>query len=197
MWEQLIQFDKDLLVYLNGLGNETWDPFWLYITHQINWWPLFLIVLFLLYKKLSIKQLLLLLVTLTLFFTFTDQMTNLVKNTTMRYRPVNDPELTDIIRNIRGSSSWSYFSGHASNSLGAILFLFLVMRKYYKMAYLLFLFPLIFAYTRIYLGLHFPLDILSGYLFGLFSGWMFFRLYVFINKKYNLTDKKGRRLQSV
>ena len=57
MWEQLIQFDKDLLVYLNGLGNETWDPFWLYITHQINWWPLFLIVLFLLYKKLSIKQL--------------------------------------------------------------------------------------------------------------------------------------------
>jgi len=184
MWEQIIQWDKDLLVFLNGLGNETWDFFWLYITKQLNWWPLFLVILYLLYRKLPLKQLILLLLTLTLFFVFTDQMTNLVKNTVQRYRPVNDPELTGVIRNIKGSASWSYFSGHASNSLGAIFIIFMVMKNYYKKAWLLFLFPLIFAYTRLYLGLHFPLDILSGYLFGLLSGYLFFRLYVYVCNRY-------------
>lgn len=184
MWEQIIQWDKDLLVFLNGLGNETWDFFWLYITKQLNWWPLFLVILYLLYRKLPLKQLILLLLILTLFFVFTDQMTNLVKNTVQRYRPVNDPELTGVIRNIKGSASWSYFSGHASNSLGAIFIIFMVMKNYYKKAWLLFLFPLIFAYTRLYLGLHFPLDILSGYLFGLLSGYLFFRLYVYVCNRY-------------
>lgn len=191
MWEQIIQWDKDLLVFLNGLGNETWDFFWLYITKQLNWWPLFLVILYLLYRKLPLKQLILLLLTLTLFFVFTDQMTNLVKNTVQRYRPVNDPELTDVIRNIKGSASWSYFSGHASNSLGAIFIIFMVMKNYYKKAWLLFLFPLIFAYTRLYLGLHFPLDILSGYLFGLLSGYLFFRLYVYVCNKYHWVDRTG------
>lgn len=191
MWEQIIQWDKDLLVFLNGLGNETWDFFWLYITKQLNWWPLFLVILYLLYRKLPLKQLILLLLILTLFFVFTDQMTNLVKNTVQRYRPVNDPELTDVIRNIKGSASWSYFSGHASNSMGAIFIIFMVMKNYYKKAWLLFLFPLIFAYTRLYLGLHFPLDILSGYLFGLLSGYLFFRLYVYVCNKYHWVDRTG------
>ncbi|HLV46865.1 MAG TPA: phosphatase PAP2 family protein [Flavobacterium sp.] len=190
MWEQIIQWDKDLLVFLNSLGSESWDPFWLYITKQLNWWPLFLVVLYLLYRKLSLKQLLLLLLTLTLFFVFTDQMTNLVKNSVQRYRPINDPDLIGFVRKIKGSSSWSYFSGHASNSSGAILLLFMVLKNYYKKAWLLFLFPLIFAYTRLYLGLHFPLDILSGYVFGLLSGYLFFRLYVYFCNKYQLKNRE-------
>lgn len=191
MWEQIIQWDKDLLVFLNGLGSENWDPFWLYITKQLNWWPLFLVILYLLYRKLSLKQLLLLLLTLTLFFVFTDQMTNLVKNSVQRYRPINDPDLIGFVRKIKGSSSWSYFSGHASNSSGAILLLFMVLKNYYKKAWLLFLFPLIFAYTRLYLGLHFPLDILSGYVFGLLSGYLFFRLYVYVCNKYQLKNREA------
>jgi len=189
MWEQIIQWDKELLVFLNNLGNESWDPFWLYITKQLNWWPLFLVVLYLLYRKLSLKQLLLLILTLALFFVFTDQMTNLVKNSVQRYRPINDPDLIGFVRKIKGSSSWSYFSGHASNSSGAILIIFMVLKNFYKKAWLLFLFPLVFAYTRIYLGLHFPLDILSGYVFGLLSGYLFFRLYVYVCNKYQLKNR--------
>ena len=189
MWEQIIQWDKELLVFLNNLGSESWDPFWLYITKQLNWWPLFLVVLYLLYRKLSLKQLLLLILTLALFFVFTDQMTNLVKNMVQRYRPINDPDLIGFVRKIKGSSSWSYFSGHASNSSGAILIIFMVLKNFYKKAWLLFLFPLVFAYTRIYLGLHFPLDILSGYVFGLLSGYLFFRLYVYVCNKYQLKNR--------
>ncbi len=194
MWEQIIQFDRDALVYLNGLGSSTWDPFWLYITKQLNWWPVFLLILFLLYRKLSLKQLALLIVVLVLFFTFTDQITNLVKNNVQRFRPVNDTELKDIIRVVKTSPSWSYFSGHASNSLGAMVILFQVMRNYYKQAYLLFLFPLIFAYTRIYLGLHFPGDIVSGYIFGFLSGLLFYQLFKYLNNRYKLSDKTQKNV---
>src|SRR5690606_11876675 len=106
-----------------------------------------------------------------------------------RYRPINDPDLIGFGRKIKGSSSWSYFSGHASNSSGAILIIFMVLKNFYKKAWLLFLFPLVFAYTRIYLGLHFPLDILSDYVFGLLSCYLFIRLYVYVCNKYQLKNQ--------
>jgi len=192
MLEYLVQLDRDLLVYLNGLGSENWDGFFLYITKQLHWWPFFLFLIYLLLNKITPKQFLLLVLVLTLFFIFTDQMTNLVKNTVERFRPVNDPELKDIIRIVKGSSSWSFFSGHASNSSGSILIIFLILRKYYKYAFLIFFFPLIFAYTRIYLGLHFPGDILVGYIFGIVSGFGFYKLFCYFNNKYKLTDKQNK-----
>lgn len=190
MWETLVQLDRQALVFLNGLGTSTWDPFWLYITKQLNWWPLMLFVLVLLYKKISLQQLLVLFITLALFFTFTDQMTNLVKNTVQRFRPVNDPELQLIIRVVKKSHSWSFFSGHASNSLGATIILYKTLRKYYRYSFLIFLFPLIFAYSRIYLGLHFPGDILVGYLFGSCSGLLFYQLYLYLCKKWSWVKEK-------
>ena len=80
MLDSIIHFDQQLLVYLHGFGSETWDPFWLYITKQLNWWPFFLVLFYFLYIKLSLKQLGLLVLVLALFFVFTDQMTNVFKN---------------------------------------------------------------------------------------------------------------------
>lgn len=194
MLESIINLDRELLVYLNSLGSENWDGFQLYITKQLNWWPLFLVFIYLLLQKITPKQFLILILVLSAFFLFTDQMTNLVKNTVQRYRPVNDPELQTIIRIVKDSHSWSFFSGHASNSSGATLFLFLILRKYYKYTFLMFLFPLIFAYTRIYLGLHFPGDILVGYTFGLTSGFVFYKIFCAINKRFQLLDKNGQNL---
>ena len=134
MLESIIQLDQQLLVYLHSFGSETWDPFWLYITKQLNWWPFFLILLYLLYKKLGWKQLGLLIVILALFFTFTDQMTNLVKNSVQRLRPLNEPAIEGMVRVLKNTQSFSFFSGHASNSMGAMVILFAVLRKYYKYA---------------------------------------------------------------
>ena len=193
MLEYLIDLDKELLIYLNGLGSEKWNGFYLYITKQLNWWPYFLFLLFLLLKKISPRQFLVLVLVLTLFFIFTDQMTNLVKNSVQRFRPLNDPEVKDFLLYVgRATKSWSFFSGHASNSSGSMLILFLILRKYYKYAFLVFIFPLLFAYTRIYLGLHFPGDILAGYAFGLMSGFGFYRLFCYLNIKYKLTDKQNK-----
>ncbi len=192
MLENLIEKDQQLLIYLNNLGTDFLDPIFMYITHQINWWPFFLILIFLLLKKITLKQFGLLVLVLTVFFVFTDQMTNLVKYSVARLRPVNDPLIEPFLRILRKANSPSFFSGHASNSSGSILIIFLIMKRYYKYAWLIFFFPLIFAYTRIYLALHYPLDILCGYIFGLSSGFLFYYIFRYFKNKYKLTDKQNK-----
>ena len=190
MFENIVAKDQELLVYLNNLGTTFWDPIFMYITHQINWWPFFVFLMFLLLKKISLKQFGLLVLTLTAFFFFTDQMTNVVKYAVERLRPVNDPDILPQLRYLRGANSPSFFSGHASNSSGSILLIFLILKRYYKYAWIIFFFPLLFAYTRIYLALHYPLDILCGYIFGISSGFMFFYLYKYFNNRLKLVDKQ-------
>ncbi|HBI02186.1 MAG TPA: phosphatase PAP2 family protein, partial [Flavobacterium sp.] len=77
---------------------------------------------------------------------------------------------------------------HASNSMATTTFIFFLFRKHFKYLFLLFLFPLIFAYSRIYLGLHFPADIISGYIFGIFTGTLFYRIYKIMQPKYFPTN---------
>ena len=184
MLEKILSLDTELFIYLNGLGSEPYDGFWLLITKQINWIPLFLLLLFLVFKKIGAKQTLYLLLFVALLLTFTDQATNLVKNSVQRLRPCSNPEINSIIRVVKSSSSYSFFSGHAANSMAVATFLYCLLKRYYKHTYLLFLWPLIFAYSRIYLGLHYPLDIMCGYVFGVFSGLMFFKIYQRVQNKY-------------
>ena len=185
MLEKILTLDTELLVYLNGLGSPAYDGLWLFITRQSNWVPLFLLLLYVIYKKLGVKQTLYLLLFITVIVAITDQTTNLFKNGFQRLRPCNNPEINTVIRVVQVRNSFSFFSGHAANSMASTMFVFLIIRKFYKHTYLLFLFPLIFAYSRIYLGLHFPGDILTGYLFGGTFGFVFYKSYMFFGKKYN------------
>jgi len=185
MLEKLIQLDKSLLVFLNGLGSEGFDGFWLFITKQLHLTPFFLVILYLVYKKLgNWKNFLMVVVFIALLITITDQFTNLIKDTFQRLRPCNDPQINGIIRIVKDSDTFSFFSGHAANSMASTMFVFMILKKHYNYAFLLFLFPLIFAYSRIYLGLHFPGDILTGYLVGAIFGFVFYKLYESLLLKY-------------
>ena len=177
MLEKIIHFDKELLVFLNGLGSPTFDGVWLLITKQVYWTPFFLIVFYLLQKKLGWKNFGYYIFFTALLILLCDQTANLFKNGFQRLRPCNDEELKGIIRVVKSSSSFSFFSGHATNSMATAVFTFMISKKYYKHAYVLFLFPLIFAYSRIYLGLHFPTDIITGYIFGATFGFICYKLY--------------------
>ena len=183
MLEKIIDLDKSFFVFLNNLGSKPFDNFWLLVTKQFNWIPFFLILLVLLYKKIGTKQVLMALLTIAALITFTNEITDLIKFSVQRIRPCNDEELVGLIRIIKDSETFSYFSGHASNSIAAMMFVFLILRKFYKFSYLIFLYPLIFAYSRIYLGLHFPLDIISGYVFGSLTGILFYKIYTLLIRK--------------
>lgn len=184
MLEKLLSLDTDLFVFLNSLGSENYDGLWSFITKQSNWIPLFLLLLYVIFKKLGAKQTLYLLLFVAVLVTFTDQMTNVFKNGFQRLRPCNNPEIKSFIRIVQFRGSFSFFSGHASNSMAVATLLYFTLRQYFKYFWLLFLWPFIFAYSRIYLGLHYPLDILSGYLFGFTSGFLMYKVYKMAQKKY-------------
>lgn len=183
MFEKLIDLDHKVFIFLNGLGSETYDELWLIITKQLYWSPLFLLIFYLLQKKLGWKKFGYYILFTAVLILISDQTTNFFKNTFQRLRPCNLEELKGIIRIVKMSSSYSFYSGHAANSMASTVFAFMILKNYYKHSYWLFLFPLIFAFSRIYLGLHFPSDILIGYVFGAMFGFICYILY----KKYILT----------
>ena len=184
MLEELLKIDSNLLVYLNGYGTAWRDPIWLAITKQQNWTPLFLLLLYLLYKRLGLQQTLLAVGVVALLVLFTDQATNLVKNSVQRLRPTNNIEINGMMRQVQMRYSFSFWSGHAANSMAVTTFIYLIAKKHIRYIGFFFLWPLIFAYSRIYLGLHYPSDILTGYLVGQIVGFLASLLFKFISKKY-------------
>ena len=113
-----------------------------------------------------------------------NQLTNFIKHLTGRLRPCNTPEIKSIIRQFsyrpRGFSFWS---GHAGVSTIFTTFTILLFREKYKFIYLLMLFPMVFGYSRIYLGVHYPIDVTSGYIVGIFIGYLFYKLFKVTYKK--------------
>ena len=87
MLERIKQLDTELLIYLNNLGNESWDPIWISITNKFTFLPLFILVIFFLFKKNGTKGLFVILLFISFLILFTDQFTNLVKDFTERLRP--------------------------------------------------------------------------------------------------------------
>ena len=131
----------------------------------------------LIFKKLGWKHGLLLLLFIAVMVAFSDQFTNFIKYSFERSRPFNTSGVAEKLRYFTYKPrGYSFYSGHASLSTTFTLFIFLLLRRHYKYLGFLFLFPLVFGYSRIYLGVHYPLDVCIGYLMGLFWGYIFYRL---------------------
>ncbi|NND63833.1 MAG: phosphatase PAP2 family protein [Flavobacteriaceae bacterium] len=166
MFETLKEWDRELFIYLNSLGIEQFDSFWLFVTKIESWIFLFIIFTFLLFKFYGFKKggVVFLFVLLTFGITFLA--THLTKVGVARFRPSNNPLLVDVIRVLQNPTDFSFFSGHASSSFSITLFVVLVLRKYSKWIYLAFVWPLLFVLSRIYVGVHYPSDLLVGALVG-------------------------------
>jgi len=176
LFDKIIQYDKDLLVYLNGLGTENWDGVWLLITNQLSWIPLYLLFFYLIFRSFGWKKGLGLLLLTALLVTFSDQFTVFIKNYFERLRPNRDPSINEVIRIVKNNSSFSFVSGHATTSTAVTLLMHLRLKKYYPYTGLFFIWPLLFSYSRVYLGVHFPIDVLTGALLGLLIGYSFYKL---------------------
>ncbi|MGH2664962.1 phosphatase PAP2 family protein [Flavobacterium sp.] len=184
MLERLQELDRNLFIYLNSLGNPLFDGFWLVATKQLHWAPVFLIIFYLIFKKKGWKNGLMILLFIALLVLVGDQFTNLIKYAVQRIRPCNNPDLVGVIRILHTTPTFSFFSGHATNSMATTLFVYLILKKHFKYVFLLFLWPLIFAYSRIYIGVHYPGDILAGYVVGATFGFAFYKLYRKTEQKY-------------
>lgn len=186
MLEKLIEYDKELFVFLNNLGTPAWDNFWLIVTNKWTFIPLYAVLLFLIQRKFGWKALLIMALVIASMITFTDQVTNLFKDGFQRARPCRTDDVLELSRYIaERCGKYGFFSGHSSNSMAAAVFAGLLFKPHYKyLIFILLFWSAMVAFSRIYVGVHFPLDIFFGMIFGALSGWLFFKLQSYLRVRF-------------
>lgn len=168
MLEQLIEWDKAVFLFLNNTHTPFWDHFmWIY-TGRLTWVPLILSLLFVLFRK-NWKEAVLVVVALALTITLCDQFaSSLCKPYFARFRPAQDPEFSPFVTNVNGyrGGRYGFISSHAANSFGAVVLLALIFRnRLFTITAVVW--AIVNCYSRIYLGVHYPGDILAGTVAGI------------------------------
>ena len=179
----LIEFDKNLLLFLNGLNNPFFDNFMFLITSKWVWVPFYASLIFIIAKYYK-KDFLLIFPALILCIVFADQVSSgIFKDWFQRFRPTREEELLPllhIVKGYMGGGSYGFVSSHAANTFGlAVLTSLLFKNKTYSL--LIFFWAIIVSYSRIYLAVHYPFDILGGFLVGAVGAFLIYKLLALIN----------------
>jgi len=185
------QLDWDIMIFLNDWGNDTVDLIFNIITYKYYAIPLYLYLLYIIYKKLSKRELVIFLIVIVVLIAASDQMALLFKKTLVqRLRPFREPALEGLISKVgKSGGTYGFYSGHASNAMALAMFMWNILKKSHKsLAIFLFIWAIAVAYSRVYLGVHYPGDVLMGIVMGTIIGWLCYRLYAFAKAKYALSS---------
>ncbi|NDK54448.1 phosphatase PAP2 family protein [Pontibacter fetidus] len=193
MLEKLIELDKELFVYLNDMQSPFWDPIMLFASDKYVWVPFYLgLIGYVIwkYKKQSIPMLLLAVLTIALADSITS---GIFKPYFARLRPCHDETLSDVINLVAGcGGKFGFMSSHAANAFGfAVFFNLILSDRYAIFKFILITWAVIVSYSRIYLGVHFPGDVIGGAIVGSFAAYVCSLGYAIVIKKYSWFSLKA------
>lgn len=189
----LNELDRSFFIFLNGHHQPWLDQVMWYVSKMQTWFPVYLLMLILLYRKIGLRNFFLAIGCVALLLFLTDFLAvHLVKNTVMRLRPSHDPQIKDLVNlvadpngNLYRGGQFGFFSNHSSNHFGVVgLFIYLMKPLRTSWIILLYAWVLLITYSRIYLGVHYPGDILAGALYGSIAALLVSRIYHYISDRW-------------
>ncbi|MDY0198605.1 MAG: phosphatase PAP2 family protein [Tenuifilaceae bacterium] len=191
MLDWLINLDTQVFLLLNGLNSPFFDPIMIFLSGKLTWIPLYLLIIFYMYKRFG-WRLVWPLLGVAFVVVLADQISvHLFKNIFERLRPCHNPDIKEMVHLAanRCGGKFGFISSHAANAFGVATFLALLLKRRWFLLSII-LWATMVSYSRIYLGVHYPGDVLIGGLVGSICGYAVWSLYHWLKRTYGLMPKQ-------
>jgi undecaprenyl-diphosphatase len=184
MLDWLINLDTKLFLFLNSIHSSFFDAVMWHVSGKLEWIPLYVVLLYFIIRRYKRKSILIL-ASIAVLITLTDVISSqVIKDNVQRLRPSNNPDLANIVHIVNGyhGGKYGFVSSHAANCFGIALFFSLLFRKRWVTVGIV-LWATLVSYSRIYLGVHYPGDVIGGAILGGCLAVLLFKLYPFLERK--------------
>lgn len=183
MIETIRYAEYEWFLWLNSFHSPLWDTIMYWVTHRFTWLPLYVLIIYYIFRYIrynSWYKLTFILISVGL----SDRITSgLMKPYFHRYRPCHDPAIQNLVHVVGGcGGQYGFASSHAANTFAFAMAFALIGGKDKRWKYFLFLWAILVSYSRIYVGVHYPTDLIAGALVGILTTFIIYFITVKINK---------------
>ena len=179
----MLKLDTQLFLAINGIHTETWDAIMWWISGKTTWWPFYLLLVGYMGWKRGWQLVPAVLFIVVVIFLADQTSVHLFKNVNQRLRPSHEPSLEGMVHlvNNKKGGLYGFISSHAANAAGVVAMTALWIRKRW-FTLVMIVWSLLIGYSRVYLGVHYPGDVLAGLLWGAGCGWLVYLVFCRIMK---------------